>query len=177
MTDETDNKELARLADYMTRNSLTLSSAESCTAGLISAMAADFSGSGQWLEAGFITYTPDAKNNMLGVSHKTIERYTLTSEPVAREMALGALERSAANVAVANVGLADAAPEGSPVPGGTQCFAWAFCINGEREVFCETRRFKGERNEVRRQAARHALLRIPFYYRRFKTDHAHALDN
>lgn len=159
---------LEALGDYMNQHELKLASAESCTAGLIGAMCADVSGSGQWFEAGFVTYSPNAKNNMLDVSPETIERYSLTSEPVAREMAQGALAHSAANVTVANTGLADEPPEDSPVPAGTQCFAWAFCIDDITEVFSETQRFSGERNEIRRQAAEYALQRIPYYHRRLQ---------
>src|SRR5690606_38937873 len=100
-----------------------------------------------------------AKRDMLGVNLQTIDRYGLTSEEVAREMALGALQRCGASVTLANTGLAEA--EG-PMD-GVVCFACAMTINGEQRVLSETRKFHGERNAVREQAARHALFSLDRY--------------
>jgi PncC family amidohydrolase len=107
-----------------------------------------------------VVYSPEAKQRSLGVKKETIERYNLTSEEVAREMATGALERSDANLAVANTGVTD--DTDPAIPPGTQCFAWAFRRpDGRVEVHSETRRFEGERNDIREAAADFALRRIP----------------
>lgn len=155
--------QLRKLLAYLKKNGIVVATAESCTAGLIAGRLADASGVGSALQVGFVVYSPEAKIHCLGVSKKTIERFGLTSEEVAREMALGALERSDASIALADTGLADA-QEGSDIPAGTVCFAWAVRDNGEARVFSETRRFDGSRNVVRRAAADHALERIPHYY-------------
>lgn len=146
----------------MRERALLLATAESCTAGLIASMLAEVPGAGQLLDCAFVTYSPQAKQRCLGVSASTIERSGLTSEAVAREMAVGALRASRANVAVANTGVADASAPG--VAPGTQCFAWAFEAPDGLRVHTETRRFPGDRQAVREAAAAYALSRIPFYY-------------
>lgn len=158
--------QLKKLLAYLKEHDLVLATAESCTAGLIAGRLADASGVGSSLQVGFVVYSPEAKRHCLGVSPETIERFGLTSEEVAREMALGALERSDASIAIADTGLADAPAQGSDIPAGTVCFAWAVRDGDEAQVFCETRGFDGSRNVVRRSAADHALERIPHYYER-----------
>lgn len=140
------------------RRELTLSTAESCTCGLMASLLSDLPGCGQVLDSGFVVYSPKAKNRLLGVSFETIEQFGLTSEEVATEMAVGALNASGAMIAVANTGVADDAQEDE---GGTQCYAWAL-MRGERQVVVsETVRFDGDRVEIRKQAARHGLMQIP----------------
>lgn len=140
------------------RRELTLSTAESCTCGLMASLLGDLPGCGQVLDSGFVVYSPKAKNRLLGVSFETIEQFGLTSEEVATEMAVGALDASGAMIAVANTGVADDAQEDE---GGTQCYAWAL-MRGERQVVVsETVRFDGDRVEIRKQAARHGLMQIP----------------
>ena len=137
---------------------LTLSTAESCTCGLMASLLGDLPGCGQVLDSGFVVYSPKAKNRLLGVSFETIEQFGRTSEEVATEMAVGALNASGAMIAVANTGVADDAQEDE---GGTQCYAWAL-MRGERQVVVsETVRFDGDRVEIRKQAARHGLMQIP----------------
>ncbi|HEY0879076.1 MAG TPA: CinA family protein [Zeimonas sp.] len=156
---------LKKLLAYLKRNDLVVATAESCTAGLIAGRLADASGVGSSLEVGYVVYSPEAKQHCLGVAKETIDRFGLTSEEVAREMALGALERSDASIAIADTGLADAPPEGSEIPPGTVCFAWALRTDdGEARIFSETRRFDGTRNVVRRSASDYALERIPHYH-------------
>lgn len=155
---------LKKLLSYLKENDLVVATAESCTAGLIAGRLADASGVGSSLEVGYVVYSPQAKCRCLGVSKQTIERFGLTSEEVAREMALGALERSEATIAIADTGVADEPPEGSDVPAGTVCFAWALRDDAGERVFSETRRFDGSRNVVRRSAADYALERIPHYH-------------
>jgi len=151
-------KILPELAHYLHANSIRLATAESCTAGLIASMLGAIEGCGDWLECGFVTYSPDAKIHLLGVDPATIEQYGLSSEQVAREMAQGALKKSGANVAIANTGVAgpDDAPDGTKA--GTVCFAWA--LQGEDGVirtYSETKIFSGDRNAVRHAAAEFAI--------------------
>lgn len=154
---------LADVANYMREHDLLLVTAESCTAGLIAARLADVPGAGSLLDSAFVTYSPEAKQRCLQVSPDTMARCNLTSEAVAREMALGALGNSDANVSVSNTGVADSTDP--QIPPGTQCYAWAFRgANGEPVVFSETRRFEGDRNAVREASADYALERIPYYH-------------
>jgi PncC family amidohydrolase len=148
------------IADYMKRHRLMLVTAESCTAGLIASRLAEIPGAGQLLDCADVVYSPEAKQRCLGVRKETIERYNLTSEEVAREMAAGALSRSDANLAISNTGVTD---DTDPrIPAGTQCFAWAFRrADGRLDMHSETRRFGGDRNAIREAAADFALRRIP----------------
>jgi PncC family amidohydrolase len=155
---------LQDISDYFDTHKLRLVTAESCTAGLVIATLGDMPGCGSWLETGFVTYAPEAKCRILGVDRKTIEKYNLTSEPVAREMVEGALRNSGANVAVANTGIAGPASEDG-IPVGTLCLAWAFEHHGTTVVFSETRHFDGDRNAIRKAGADYAIRRIVFYHR------------
>lgn len=153
-------KDISSLADYMKQNGLRLVTAESCTAGLIASRLAEVPGAGKLLECAYVVYSPEAKQRCLGVNPETIEKCNLTSEEVAREMALGALERSDATLAVSNTGVAD--DTDPDIPAGTQCFAWVFRGDGNKNtVHSETRRFEGDRNQIREAAADFALRRIP----------------
>src|SRR5690606_33887757 len=106
---------------------------------------------------------PEAKQRCLDVKPQTIERHSLTSEEVAREMALGALHNSRANLATANTGVADDTDKDTPA--GTQCYAWAFPLANTTaaRIFSETCHFEGGRNQIREASARYALQRIPHY--------------
>lgn len=157
-----------QVVSFLTSRGLKLATAESCTAGFIASLISSVPGSGGCLDVGFVTYSPSGKAGFLGVRKETMERYGLTSEAVAREMSEGALQQEAccANVAVSNTGVADDVPGGGP-PAGTQCFAWSFrARTGEVKTFSETKKFEGQRNEVRHAAARYAISRIEHYFDR-----------
>ncbi|MCM2494046.1 CinA family protein [Burkholderia glumae] len=155
-----------RAVDFLKANEIVLTTAESCTGGLIAATLASVPGCGGCLDVGFVAYSPRGKAGFLGVRHETIARHGLTSEAVAREMAEGALAApgSIATLAVANTGLADGEHDGSP-PHGTQCFAWSLrATDGKLSTFSETQRFSGSRNEIRQAAADYALARLAHYH-------------
>lgn len=157
--------------DYLKAHKLLLTTAESCTAGAMVALLAELPGTGEILESGYVVYSPAAKQRLLGVSPQTIERYGLTSEAVAWEMAMGALKNSDATVAIATTGVAGPSAQGG-VPPGTLCFAWAFA--GEPgAVFTLSQRFFGERADVMRQGARFGLSRLAHYHQRWlRGEHA-----
>jgi PncC family amidohydrolase len=167
---------LERITRFLTEHKLILTTAESCTAGLIVSELARVPGSGQSIVCGLAVYSPEAKQRYLGVRAETIERHGLTSEPVSREMALGALEGNHADVAVANTGVAGPGDADDGTPEGTLCFAWAYRHDGAVYVFCETRRFDGDRNEVRLHGAHYALERIPHYHQRVTSGDARPVD-
>ena len=157
--------DIESIAQYMRDHKLLLVTAESCTSGLIAATLADVPGAGELLDCAFVTYSVQAKQRCLGVKELTILRYNLASEEVAREMALGALTRSRANLAVSNTGVVD--DTDSDIPAGTQCFAWAFRSISVPEgisMFSATRRFEGDRAEIRRHSAEYALRQIPVHH-------------
>lgn len=156
---------LRSIVDYLKSQELILTTAESCTAGLIVSELARIPGSGASLDSGLVLYSPEAKHRYLQVNFETIERYGLTSEPVALEMAVGALSRNKADVALANSGVAGPAPGDDGTPVGTVCFGWAIRCGEAIYRFSETRRFDGDRNEVRLAAAHYALEKLPDYHR------------
>ncbi|MEO8389336.1 CinA family protein [Polaromonas sp.] len=158
---EHGNNQLRAVAAYMKSHSLVLTTAESCTAGLIAAHLADVPGAGSLLECAYVVYSPQAKQRCVGVSAETMARCNLTSEEVATEMARGALNKSPANVAIANTGVTD--DTDPDIPAGTQCFAWLFAGREGKgdKLFTETRQFKGDRNTIREQAAVYALTQVP----------------
>lgn len=148
----------------MRKNGLVMTTAESCTAGLIASRMAEVPGAGALLECAFVVYSPQAKQRCLGVKAETIERFNLTSEQVAEEMARGALRNSDASLAISNTGVTD--DTDPKIPAGTQCFAWIFRTPSGKEkdedkLFTETRVFEGDRNQIREAAADYALSRIP----------------
>jgi nicotinamide-nucleotide amidase len=141
---------------------LRVVTAESCTGGLVARALTETAGSSAWFERGFVTYSNEAKAESLGVDEATLRAHGAVSEPVARSMALGALARSRAELAIAVTGIAgpSGAVPGKPV--GTVCFGWALHgpgLVGDRPlVSIATRRLTGDRAAVRRAAALHALL-------------------
>ena len=131
-----------------------IATAESCTGGMVGAAITDVAGSSAIYDRGFVTYTNDAKEQMLGVTRATLAAHGAVSEEVAREMAEGALWRSNAQLAVSITGIAG--PGGSEhKPEGRVCFGLA---RVGRVTQVETVEFGAlGRAEVRVQARDHAL--------------------
>ena len=102
----TSNALVIHLANQLKTRHWLLASAESCTGGLIAGACTDLSGSSDWFDRGFVTYSNSAKEEMLGVDSQLIARHGAVSEPVVRAMASGALAHSRAQVAVAVTGIA-----------------------------------------------------------------------
>lgn len=128
--------------------------AESCTGGGVSQAVTAISGSSDWFERGFVTYSNAAKQELLGVKETTLRRFGAVSEETACEMAAGALRASRGTLAVAITGIAGPSGGTAAKPVGTVCFAWA--RKGERPS-SETRHFSGDRESVRRQSVIRAL--------------------
>lgn len=141
------------LADRLIARGLMLATAESCTGGLIAGACTDLAGSSAWFERGFVSYSNQAKTELLGVPADLIEREGAVSEAVARAMAAGALARSRAQVAVAVTGVAGPTGGSPQKPVGTVWFGWAV----GSKVFAERRRFEGDRAAVRAATVEHAL--------------------
>ena len=130
-----------------------LVTAESCTGGWAAQAVTAVAGSSDWFDRGFVTYSNDAKREMLGVGADTLARHGAVSEQTALEMAAGALARSRASVALAITGIAGPAGGSAAKPVGTVCFAWA----AGSATRSETMLFPGDREAVRRQSVIHAL--------------------
>ncbi|HDR29766.1 CinA family protein [Rhodovulum sp.] len=131
-----------------------VASAESCTGGMVSAAITDIPGSSKMFDRGFVTYSNAAKQALLGVRDETLDAHGAVSEPVAAEMAVGALARSEADLAVAITGIAG--PGGSEhKPEGRVCFALA---RSGADVVTETVEFGAlGRDRVRAASRDHAL--------------------
>ena len=114
-------------------------------------------GSSQWFERGFVTYSNEAKHEMLGVAQATLDAQGAVSEASAREMAQGAVAHSRAQIAVAVTGIAGPGGGSAAKPVGTVCFAWA---GPDTRLRSETRLFQGSREQVRRQTVIAALQGI-----------------
>lgn len=150
---------------YLKTHKLTLTTAESCTAGRMAAMLSEKSGTGEVLESSYVVYSPAAKQRILGVQSLTIEAFGLTSEEVAREMALGALTDSPVKVCIATTGVAGPDAQ-DDIPPGTVCFAWAFA-DRPIAVFTCTHLFCGDRQAVIQQAAVYGLEQLAYCHQRW----------
>lgn len=132
---------------------LTLATAESCTAGGVGYAITLVPGSSAWYDRGFITYSNEAKMQMLGVSSAYLRDFGAVSEPVARAMALGAMSHGAqVSIAVTGVAGPGGGSDGKPV--GTVCFAWAIRrdISNAPWVKTQTQHISGDRAAVRTQS-------------------------
>ena len=127
--------------------------AESCTGGLIAAALTEIAGSSDVVDRGFVTYSNEAKMQMLGVPAETLTAHGAVSEQTARAMALGALANSDAGVSVAVTGVAGPGGGSAEKPVGLVHFA-AATPDG---IIAEHRVFEGDRGAVRHQTVLHAL--------------------
>ncbi|MDI1260999.1 CinA family protein [Aquabacterium sp.] len=145
---------VADLAAQLQARGWQLATAESCTGGLIAATCTEVSGSSAWFERGFVTYSNQAKTELLGVDEALIEAHGAVSEPVARAMAEGALARSRAQLAVAVTGVAGPTGGSPDKPVGTVWLAWAAQGRPTRALRCQ---FEGDRGAVRWATVKQAL--------------------
>jgi nicotinamide-nucleotide amidase len=141
------------LAHALKARGQMMATAESCTGGLIAGACTDISGSSDWFERGFVTYSNAAKTELLGVPVALIDTHGAVSEPVARAMAEGALAQSHAQWAVAVTGVAGPTGGSPDKPVGTVWFGWGT----PHGVITERQRFGGDRAAVRQATVAHAL--------------------
>ena len=135
------------------RRGAILATAESCTGGGVAEAVTRIAGSSAWFDRGFVTYSNEAKQAMLGVRAATLRAHGAVSEAVAREMALGALKKSAATLAVAVTGIAGPGGGTRAKPVGLVWFAWAQA--GEASAYHDV--FAGDREAIRSQSVAVAL--------------------
>jgi nicotinamide-nucleotide amidase len=137
--------------------SCVLVTAESCTGGWVAQALTAIAGSSDWFERGFVTYSNDAKHELLGVRQETLKQHGAVSEETAREMAEGALRNGRGTLALSITGVAGPTGGTAAKPVGTVCFGWA---RKDGATVTATRRFSGDRESVRRQSVIHALERV-----------------
>jgi nicotinamide-nucleotide amidase len=145
-----------RLAGLLLKKNLRLATAESCTGGLIAGACTDLSGSSDWFERGFVTYSNAAKTGMLGVPEALIATHGAVSEQVAQAMVQGALAHAQVQVAVAVTGIAGPTGGSRAKPVGTVWFG--FAVPGQQ--LAEKMHFAGDRAAVRAATVHHALKRL-----------------
>ncbi|ELD1609608.1 nicotinamide-nucleotide amidase [Escherichia coli] len=132
----------------------TVTTAESCTGGWVAKVITDIAGSSAWFERGFVTYSNEAKAQMIGVREETLAQHGAVSEPVVVEMAIGALKAARADYAVSISGIAGPDGGSEEKPAGTVWFAFA---TARGEGITRRECFSGDRDAVRRQATAYAL--------------------
>jgi nicotinamide-nucleotide amidase len=157
MLPEQTLRDAETLLDACRAKGIRLATAESCTGGLIAAALTAVAGSSDVFDRGFVTYSNDAKHQMIGVPSDLIETLGAVSEEVARAMASGALERSRAGIAVAVTGVAGPGGGTDAKPVGLVCFGIA--ERGQPTV-SEHRVFPGDRSSIRAATVAHAFALI-----------------
>ena len=150
------DKELIKLVRQIKDNiepGVTISTAESCTGGMLAACLTSISGSSEYFSTGIVSYSNTAKMKLLSVKGETLKKFGAVSEEVAKEMAMGSKKIAESDVAISITGIAG--PDGGTVqkPVGMVCFGVA--SSGSVKSF--TRHFTENRSEVRRQACLIAL--------------------
>ena len=145
----------AALLDAYREKGLKIATAESCTGGLVSALLTEISGSSAVVERGFVTYSNEAKTELIGVPADLIATHGAVSEPVARAMAEGALAHSRADVAVGITGVAGPTGGTAAKPVGLVHFGLA--RKGAPTIHLERRYGDLGRETIRRRAVADAL--------------------
>ncbi|QBQ56121.1 nicotinamide-nucleotide amidase [Nitrosococcus wardiae] len=143
-----------QLGKVLQARGLKVVTAESCTGGWVAKAITDIAGSSAWFERGFVTYSNEAKQEMLEVSAETLVHFGAVSEATVKEMARGALAHSRAEISIAVSGVAGPGGGSPDKPVGTVWFAWALKTGGE---WTAGEGFPGDRDAVRRQSVERAL--------------------
>ena len=148
---------LARqVVDELASRQLTIATAESCTGGMIASELVNIPGVSDFFSLGFVTYSEEAKMEQLGVRRETLDTYTVVSAECAREMALGALRRSNADIGVATTGIAGPTGGSADQPVGLVYIAVAY----NNQITTRKFIFSGDRYQVRFAACKQAFRLI-----------------
>ena len=145
-----------KLSERLKERGLMMAAAESCTGGMIAAAMTDRAGSSRVFERGFVTYSNESKEELLGVPVATIEKYGAVSAETVAAMTKGALERSHAGVAVSVTGIAGPGGGTEEKPVGLVYIGW-----GNKKIIHSSEcHFAGTRSEIRRQTTEAALKHL-----------------
>ncbi len=157
MTDQVSAAAAAFISACRARG-LKVATAESCTGGLVAGALTEIEGASHVVDRGFVTYSNEAKQEMLGVPAGVLDKYGAVSRPVAEAMARGALAHSRADIAIAITGIAGPGGGSAEKPVGLVHFAAA--ARGGDLVHCEQRFGELGRAEVRRKSVLQALAML-----------------
>ena len=150
------NNLVIELAELCLAKGEKVCTAESCTGGLIAKSLTDLAGSSDWYECGFVTYSNQAKIDMVAVPQSVIEEYGAVSEAVASAMANGARRNSRANYSIAVTGVAGPAGGSPQKPVGT---VWIAVATGE-QLFTQKYLFPGDREAIRQATTIQAMQNL-----------------
>lgn len=157
MTDRPTLEDVVQqLSTELQRRGWMLATAESCTGGMIAAACTDLPGSSAWFDRGFVTYSNASKTDMLGVPAAFIAEHGAVSEAVACAMAQGAIEHSAAQVAIAVTGIAGPSGGSPDKPVGTVWVAWKLPSG----IHSQCLHLDGHRSSIRSATVHAALTRL-----------------
>ena len=147
------NKSIEEIVEFLIDKKLTITTAESCTGGLIASAIVDIPGVSEIFHEGYVTYSNEAKKSLLGVKEETLDTVGAVSEETARQMAVGAAKAAKADVALSATGIAgpDGGTDEKPVG---LVYLGCYCMGN---TYVERHVFKGDRSEVRNAAVEAAL--------------------
>ncbi|QDY42809.1 nicotinamide-nucleotide amidase [Candidatus Pantoea soli] len=154
MNDQALQRLSRQIGEQLTQRQATVTAAESCTGGWIAKVFTDISGSSAWFERGFVTYSNEAKQQLVGVQAGTLAQYGAVSEQTVQEMANGARKAAGADYAIAVSGIAG--PDGG-TPEKPVGSVWFAIAGPAQRTVTQLQVFKGDRDAVRRQSVGFAL--------------------
>lgn len=136
---------LAKLIPLLKKHDVKITCSESCTGGMLASILTEKAGSSKWFDMGFVTYSNEAKQKLLGVLPETLNQFGAVSIQTAQEMALGAQKQANADYALSITGIAG--PDGGTPnkPVGTVCFG--FATKEKVQTYCQ--HFDGDREKIR----------------------------
>lgn len=138
-------------------NKYKVATAESCTGGLLAGRLINVSGASDIISMSFVTYSNEAKQELVNVKKETIEKYNVVSEEVAKEMAIGAMSKAKSEVGLSTTGLAGPGGGSEKLPVGTVCFG----ISIKDKVYTYTKIFKNKsRQGVRKASVKFILEKL-----------------
>ena len=144
---------IKKLVERLNEKSMTIATAESCTGGMIGACITSVSGASNVYNEGYITYSNDAKEKNLGVSHSTLETYGAVSEQTAREMADGVRRKANADIGIAVTGIAGPTGGTDEKPVGLVYIG----VATKEDVHAHRFVFSGDRDAVRKSTVETAI--------------------
>lgn len=154
-----NTEQVETVAALLKSHNWSLTTAESCTGGMVAAECTALPGSSNWFEGGFVTYSNDMKQKLLGVSPWTLKSHGAVSQAAAEQMAVGAARLAKVEVAIAVTGVAGPGGGSEAKPVGMVWFAWAV----GKALYSGKEQFTGNRDEVRKKATRHAIDKLIKY--------------
>ena len=153
---ENTKNALELIAQFCIENELSVSCAESCTAGGIAYALTEVEGASAWFKESYVTYANSAKMHLVNVGAETLEQYGAVSEPTVMAMASGCCARAQADIGISVSGIAGPGGGSAEKPVGTVWFAWS--IKGE--IFTSKQVFTGDRTAVRQAAIDFAITEL-----------------